>query len=104
MFGRTWKPHRCRAYVDYDCSSPDLNTCPMCKVENRKINANRITFILLTDHFPYDHTFLQIPVDQLKSFSRKRDKVGKEYVHVLKGNLKIFVVASGYDEERYVSI
>ena len=36
---------------------------PKHKVENRTINANRKTFILLADHFPYAHIFLQIPED-----------------------------------------
>ena len=43
----------------------------MYTLENRKISENRITFILLADLFPYAHMFFQIPVCQLKRFSRR---------------------------------
>ena len=45
-------------------------------VENGKVNATGITFTLLADHLPHVHIFLQIPVNQLKRFSRRRDASG----------------------------
>ena len=37
-----------------------------------RLNSTRITFTLLADHLNYVHIFLQIPVGQLKLFSRRR--------------------------------